>query len=286
VRVCSLLPAATEIIGALGLTGTLVARSEECDWPPGVRELPVATAARIDTARLSSFEIDRAVRGTVEGGRSLYALDAGLVEELAPDLVVTQDTCTVCAVSSGEVAELCPLGVEVLSLDARTLAEIEGSVLELARRLESPERGEAVVGAMRGQIAGVVERVAGLERRRVFLAEWLDPPFAAGHWVPEMVELAGGRDELGRPGQPSYATTWEAVAAADPELVVVAPCGFDARRGAAEAAGMEFPARAVAVDANAYYSRPSPRVADGVAQLGFLLHPEAVEDPGLPWIDL
>jgi iron complex transport system substrate-binding protein len=139
---------------------------------------------------------------------------------------------------------------------------------------------------MRNRIAAVVERVRGLEPRRVFVAEWLDPPFAAGHWVPEMVELAGGRDALGRAGEPSYATSWEAVTASDPELVVVAPCGFDARRAAMEAARIELPARAVAVDANAYYSRPSPRIADGVAQLAFLLHPEAVEDPGLPWMAL
>jgi iron complex transport system substrate-binding protein len=185
VRVCSLLPAATEIIGSLGLTETLVARSEECDWPPGVRELPVATAARVDTSRLSSLEIDRAVRGALTDGRSLYALDAGLVEQLAPDLVVTQDLCEVCAVSSGEVAELCPIGVEVLSLDARTIAEIEGSVLTLADRLGSPDRGQAVVESMRNRIAAVVERVRGLEPRRVFVAEWLDPPFAAGHWVEE-----------------------------------------------------------------------------------------------------
>jgi iron complex transport system substrate-binding protein len=286
VRVCSLLPAATEIIGALELTHTLVARSEECDWPPGVRDLPVATAARVDTSRLSSLEIDRAVRNALVDGRSLYALDAALVEQVAPDLVVTQDTCEVCAVSSGEAAELCPIGVEVLSLDARTITEIEESVLTLARRLGTPGRGQAVVDAMRARIGAVEERVRGLQPREVFVAEWLAPPFAAGHWVPEMVQLAGGHDVLGRPGEPSYATTWDAVAGAEPELVVVAPCGFDASRAAAAAAGIPIPARAVAVDANAYYSRPSPRIAEGVAQLAFLFHPEAVEDPGLPWIEL
>jgi iron complex transport system substrate-binding protein len=158
--------------------------------------------------------------------------------------------------------------------------------MTLARRLGRTDRGRAVVDGMRARIAAAEEQVRGLEPRRVFVAEWLDPPFAAGHWIPEMVNRAGGRDPLGHPGELSYATTWNAVAAAEPELVVVAPCGFDASRAAAEAAGIRMPARAVAVDANAYYSRPSPRIADGVAQLAFVFHPEAAEDPGLPWIEL
>jgi iron complex transport system substrate-binding protein len=139
---------------------------------------------------------------------------------------------------------------------------------------------------MRARLATVKEAVQGLERPRVFVAEWLDPPFAAGHWVPEMVEAAGGVEVLGRAGEPSFRTTWEDVAAAAPDLVVVAPCGYDAERGAAEARHAPLPARAVAVDANAYYSRPAPRIADGVSQLAHLLHPEAVPDPGLPWVEV
>jgi iron complex transport system substrate-binding protein len=285
VRICSLLPAATEIVGALGLTAQLVGRSHECDWPPEVRDLPVVTASRVDTSDLSGLEVDAAVREALTDGRALYAIDEGLVDELGPDLVITQDTCAVCAVSSDEV-RLCGISAEVLSLDARTIAEIEDTVVVLGRRLGVPEAGRAVAEDMRARLTTVGEAVESLERPPVFVAEWLDPPFAAGHWVPEMVELAGGAEVLGRPGEPSFRTTWESIAAAAPELVVVAPCGYEAERGAAEARCMRLPARAVAVDANAYYSRPAPRIADGVAQLAHLLHPAAVPDPGLPWIEI
>jgi iron complex transport system substrate-binding protein len=285
VRICSLLPAATEIVGALGLAGQLVGRSHECDWPPSVRDLPVVTASRVDTTRLTGLEVDRAVRAALVDGRALYALDEALVDELEPELVITQDTCEVCAVSSDEV-RLCGIAAEVLSLDARTISEVETTVLVLAERLGVTESGRAVVEAMRTRLAEIRVRVAALDRPRVFVAEWLDPPFAAGHWVPEMVELAGGLEVLGRAGEPSYRTTWDAVAAAEPDLVVVAPCGYEVDRGAAEAREAPLPCRAVAVDANAYYSRPAPRLADGVAQLAHLLHPEAVPDPGLPSIEV
>jgi iron complex transport system substrate-binding protein len=286
VRICSLLPAATEIVGALGLADRLVGRSAECDWPPGVSALPIATAARIDMADMSSAQIDRAVRDAIADGRSLYGIDAELVEALAPDLLITQDTCEVCAVASGDVRRLCAIDADVLSLDARTIAGIEETVIELAQRLDVPDRGEAVVADMRRRVERVRELVGDLEPRRVFVAEWLDPPFAAGHWVPEMVEAAGGIEVLGRAGQPSYPTTWEEVAAAEPELIVVAPCGFDAKRAAAEARGISLPAPAVAVDANAYFSRPAQRIAEGVEQLGFLVHPNVAPDPGLPYVQV
>ena len=285
-RICSLLPSATEIVGALGLADRLVAVSAECDWPPEVRGLPTVTRSRVDPSALSSAGIDRAVREAVADGRSLYVLDEELVGELEPDLVITQDLCEVCAVSSGEVREFRSLQVEVISLDARTIAEIEASVLFLATRLSVSERGSTAVDAMRRKIASVQDAVGELPPTRVFVAEWLDPPFAPGHWLPEMVELAGGASVLGRAGEPSFPTTWEEVLELDPELVVAAPCGFDEERAAREASLLRLPGRAVAVDANAYFSRPAPRVADGVAQLAFLLHPEAVADPGLPWIEL
>jgi iron complex transport system substrate-binding protein len=284
VRICSLLPSATEIVAALGQADRLVGVSAECDWPPEVRGLPVVTASRIGSGELGSLEIDRAVRDAVADGRSLYAIDEALVDELEPDLILTQDLCEVCAVSSAEVGRLCHVDAEVVSLDPRTIGEIEDSVLRLAERLGVPERGAAVVAEMRAKVGRVREAVTGLPPRRVFVAEWLDPPFAAGHWVPEMVELAGGEEVLGRAGEASFPTTWEAVRAAEPEVVVLAPCGFDAERAAREAAPL--PCRTVAVDANAYFSRPAPRVADGVVQLAFLLHPETVPDPGLPWIEL
>ena len=208
-RICSLLPSATEIIGDLGLTDQLVGVSEECDWPVDAQGLPVVTASRVDPSTLSSAEIDRAVRTALEDNLSLYAIDEQRLEELAPDVIVTQDLCTVCAVSGGEVKSLSPVGVDVISLNPATLEEIATSVETLAERLGVPERGIAVADRMRTAIESVRRTVAGRPRRRIFVAEWVDPPFAAGHWLPEMVAAAGGEDVLGRAGQPSFATTWE-----------------------------------------------------------------------------
>src|SRR5262245_12207923 len=285
-RICSLLPSATEIVGHLGLTDSLVGVSEECDWPEGVDRLPIVTASRVDPAELSSVEIDVAVRNALNEGSSLYALDEQLVAELAPDVILTQDLCTVCAVSGDEVPTLCPVGADVISLNPTTLDEIAESAETVAGALGVAERGAAAAGEMRQRIEAIPRAVAGRPTRRIFVAEWLEPPFAAGHWVPEMVEAAGGVDVLGHAGRPSFSVGWDTVRAEEPELVVVAACGFDAQRAADEADGVEFPAPAVAVDANAYYSRPAPRVVEGVAQLAFLLHPDAVADPGLPAVQL
>jgi iron complex transport system substrate-binding protein len=282
-RVCSLLPSATEIVGRLGLTDSLVGVSAECNWPPEVRRLPVVTSARVDSASLTSAEIDTAVRAAISDGTPLYAIDADVLEELRPDVIVTQDLCAVCAVSSGDVATLCPTEARIVSLDPRTLAEIAESVEQLGRELGVPERGQAVAAEFRAAIDETRRRAERLPRKRVFVAEWLDPPFAAGHWVPEMVAAAGGVEVLGRAGEPSFPTTWEDVRSAAPELIVLAPCGFDDERAAREAASLELPAKTVAVDADAYYSRPSPAVADGIRQLAFLLHPEEFSDPGLPY---
>jgi iron complex transport system substrate-binding protein len=285
-RICSLLPSATEIVADLGLADSLVAVSEECDWPPEVRRLPVVTASRVDTSRLSSLEIEKAVRDAISDGRALYAIDRDLLDELEPDLILTQNLCAVCAVSAEAVEELCASDAEVIALDAHTLAEVEERVISLAGLLGVPDRGRAVVDRMQATIAAIDERVAGALVRPVFVAEWLEPPYAAGHWIPEMVALAGGSDVLGRAGAPSYPTSWEVVREQQPELVVVAPCGFDHERAAREASLPPLGCRAVAVDSNAYYARPAPRLADGVAQLAFLIHPELVDDPGLPYHEL
>jgi iron complex transport system substrate-binding protein len=285
-RICSLLPSATEIVGHLGLAGSLVGVSEECDWPLEARDLPVVTASRVDPTTLTGAEIDAAVRVTVADGSSLYAVDERVLAELAPDVILTQDLCTVCAVSGDDVASLCPTRAEVISLNPTTLEGIAESVETLADRLGVPERGAEVAAEMRATIDEVRRRVAGKPPKRIFVAEWIDPPFAAGHWLPEMVAAAGGADVLGRAGEPSFTVTWNEVEDARPELVVVAACGFDAARGAEEARGTQLPAPAIAVDANAYYSRPAPRVADGVRQLGFLVHPEVCPDPGLPAVQL
>src|ERR671931_1342096 len=285
-RICSLLPRATEIVGELGLVESLVGISDECDWPPEVRGLPVVTATRIDTARLSSLEIDKAVREAVGDGRPLYAIDRDLLETLKPDLILTQNLCAVCAVSADNLNELCATDAEVVALDAHTLAEIEARILSLAQLLGVPAQGRAVVAEMEAKIAAVGARVADAPKRSVFVAEWLDPPYAAGHWIPEMVEIAGGRDVLGQAGAPSYPTSWEVVRNEHPELVVVAPCGVDHERAARKATLPPLACRAVAVDSNAYYARPAPRLADGVAKLAFLIHPDLVDDPGLPYVEL
>lgn len=282
-RIVSLVPSATEIIAALGLADSLVGRSHECNYPPEVQTVPVVSASRIDTASIPSAHIDRAVHDALADGRPLYAVDAELLERLAPDVIVTQDLCEVCAVPSGEVRRVAHVDVETLSLDPRDLTEIEDSIRTLARHLGAAGPGELLAQAMHHRIDAVHQAVRGLPPLRVFVAEWLDPPFAAGHWVPEMVTRAGGEEVLGRARERSFATTWDAVAEAAPHLIVLAPCGFDLERTVGEAGGVPaLGARVVAVDGDAAYSRPGPRVAEGVAQLAHLLHPDAVAAPELP----
>ncbi len=281
-RICSLLPSATEIVADLGLVDSLVGVSEECRWPPEVVGKPIVTAPRVHMADLSSVEIDATVRASLGASGSLYAVDAGLLESLAPDLIVTQDLCPVCAVSSGDLASACVVTAEVVSLDPMRLDEVAGSVELLAQRLGVAERGAEVAGEMRAALAELGAATAGAQRRRIFVAEWIDPPFTAGHWVPEMVALAGGLDVLGRAGERSERTTWDAVLAEEPELVVIAACGFDADEALRRSEGLELPVPAIVVDGDSYFSRPAPRLADGARQLGHLLHPELVPDPRLP----
>lgn len=285
-RICSLLPSATEIVAQLGLAEELVGVSAECRWPSEVIGKPVVSSTLIDPAALSSADIDRRVRESLVTGGSLYSVDAELIERLAPDLIVTQDLCAVCAVSSDDLASACPLDVEIVSLDPRTLGEVAASVMTLAERLAAADRGRAIVAEMWAQITAVERSVAGTARPRVFLAEWIDPPYCGGHWIPEMIALAGGTPLLGTAGEPSRRVRWQDVLRQDPELVVIAPCGFDAETAAARATDLRLPCRVVAVDADSSYSRPAPRLADGVRQLGHLLHPDALPDPGLPAIEL
>ena len=281
-RICSLLPSATEIVADLGLVDSLVGVSEECRWPAEVVGKPIVTAPRVHMADLSSVEIDATVRASLGASGSLYAVDAGLLESLAPDLIVTQDLCPVCAVSSGDLASACVVTAEVVSLDPMRLDEVAGSVELLAQRLGVAERGAEVAGEMHAALAELGAATAGAQRRRIFVAEWIDPPFTAGHWVPEMVALAGGLDVLGRAGERSERTKWDAVLAEEPELVVIAACGFDADEALRRSEGLELPVPAIVVDGDSYFSRPAPRLADGARQLGHLLHPELVPDPRLP----
>jgi iron complex transport system substrate-binding protein len=275
-RICSLLPSATEIVCDLGLIDSLVAVSEECRWPAEVASKPRVTAARVDSANLSSAEIDRVVRESLGGGEALYTVDAELIDELQPDILITQDLCTVCAVSSGDLATACPVGAEIISLDPGSLAEVAATVTLLGERLGAAAAAQRIVSEMNAKIAAVRSAVDGLPRRRIFVAEWIDPPFTAGHWVPEMVEAAGGVDVLGVAGKPSHSTTWEQVLAAQPELIVAAPCGFDEAGAAERSAGLDLPVPIVPVDADGLFSRPGPRLADGVERLLEILHPERV----------
>lgn len=276
-RIVSLLPSATEIVADLGLAHALVGRSHECDTPAPVRALPVVSASRIDTGGLDGAAIDDAVGAAVAAGTPLYAIDAARLAALRPDLIITQDLCRVCAVSGDE---LCDVGVPVKSLAPRTLAGIADSVRTLGAALGVPGRAEAVVGRMQERIAAVRVRVAHLPPRRVFFAEWHDPPFAAGHWVPEQVAAAGGEDVLGRAGARSRRVTWAEVAAAGPDVVVMGPCGYGRSDAAREWDRLcrrgkvpgDLAARAVVVDANAHFSRPAPAVAGGIEELAAYLH--------------
>jgi iron complex transport system substrate-binding protein len=196
-RICSLLPSATEIIAQLGLKDRLVGVSAECRWPAEVIGKPVVSSSRIDFVALSSVEIDKLVRDSIGQDGSLYAVDAELIERLVPDLIVTQDLCAVCAVSSEDLSTACPLDTEILSLDPRTLEDVSESVLTIARRLDVEDRGLEIVQEMWRKIGAVERAVAGAGRPRVFFAEWIEPPYCGGHWVPEMIERAGGISLLG-----------------------------------------------------------------------------------------
>ena len=268
-RIVSLLPSATEIVADLGLLDFLVGRSHECNWPAEVRDVPVVSASRIDSAALDGRQIDEAVRAAVESGAALYTVDAALLESLCADVIITQDLCRVCAVSGADVV---PATARTLSLGPKTLSEVADSVRYLGRELGAEARGETLAHDMTERIARVRQRVEGLPRPRVFVAEWIDPPFASGHWIPEMVQAAGGMEILGKAGQRSFRTTWDDVRAAAPELVVAAPCGFDEERSAREAESIDAACPVVAVDADKYFVRPSPSLARGVEILARIFH--------------
>jgi iron complex transport system substrate-binding protein len=285
-RIVSLLPSATDIIADLGLLDSLVGISDDCNWPPEVSSKPLVARTRIDVSELTSAEIDALVSESAAESHSLYVVDAQLMDELRPDLVITQDLCEVCAVSSGDLATACPIGVEVFSMNPRGLADVVESVVTLAERLGVRDRGLAVAAAMRAKIETVRDAVEGFDRPRVFVAEWMDPPYGSGHWLPEMVEAAGGTNVLSKPGEYSFATTWETVLAEQPELIVLAACGFSLDQALERTTDLRLPVRTVVVDGDAHFSRPAPRIADGIAQLAHLIHPDAVADPGLPYAEL
>lgn len=272
-RIVSLLPSATEIIGDLGLIDDLVGRSCECNWPKSSINAPIVSLSRVDSLALTGPQIDAQVRTAMQDGAQLYAIDEDRLRELAPDIIITQDLCRVCAVSSDNV---CDVGAKVISLDPHTISDVADSVITLATALGVASRGEQVAALMLDRIQNVRNAVAGKKRPRVFIAEWLDPPFASGHWIPEMVEAAGGIEVLGKPGVASVTTSWQMVRDAKPDIVVFAPCGFDEVRAAKEASVLahEFDPtwRTACVNADRFFARPAPSIADGVEQLAKIFH--------------
>jgi iron complex transport system substrate-binding protein len=292
-RVASLVPSATEMLFALELGDSVVAVTHECDHPAAARERPHLTRSVIP-AGLPPREIDARVREVTGRGEALYQLDEETLRSLEVDLIATQAVCEVCAVSYDDVravAERLPSRPRVLSLDPSGLDDVLEDVITLADATGVPERGERLRAELSERLAAVAERVTGVERRpRVVALEWLDPTFAGGHWVPEMIERAGGIDPVGTPRADSVTVRWGVLAAARPDVVVVMPCGLDADEAAEQAAAhadllRRLGARDVwAVDAAASFSRPGPRLADGVELLAHLLHPDRVGAPsGLAW---
>jgi iron complex transport system substrate-binding protein len=269
---------------ALGLGDHVVAVTHECDWPPEAGSIPHLTRTVVP-AGLSAREIDETVRATVAEGRPLYELDAARLEEQAPDLIVTQAVCDVCAVSYDDVVAVAaqlPSRPKVLSLDPMTLGAVLDDFGRLGEAAGVQREARMLREHARRRIEAVQKAVAGAPRPRALAIEWLDPPFIAGHWVPEMIEIAGGVDAAGKAGERSRTATWEDLRATDPDVAIVMPCGYDAERSAEEAEAFADEVAslgagsAVAVDASAYFSRPGQRLIDGIELLGHILHPDLV----------
>ena len=287
-RIASLVPSATEMLFAVGLGDSVVGVTHECDYPPRARELPHLTRTVLREG-LDAGQIDAAVKATVAEGRALYELDEELLAELAPDLIVTQAVCEVCAVSYEDVVAVAARlesRPRVLQQDPSTLAEMLEDVLRLGEAAAIEPAAHELRGELEGRLATVRAAVAGAAAPRVIALEWLDPPYVGGHWVPEMISIAGGEDVAGPPGLKSPEVGWGALAALNPDVVVSMPCGWYVEQARAEtlehwerveALGAE---RVFAVDAASTFSRPGPRLVDGVELLGHLLHPDLVDPPG------
>ena len=284
-RIVSLVPHATELLFALGLGNEVVAVTHECDFPAAARDLPHVTRDRLPPG-LSAAEIDAAVRASTSDSGSVYELDEEALRDLQPDLIVTQALCPVCAVSVEEVravAEAMPACPQVVTLDPKTLGETMGDIRTLAQATGAKDAAVDLVARQRARIDAVELAVRGVEQRpRVVALEWFDPVFVAGHWTPQLIDLAGGVDALGFPGEHSEQADWETVRAAQPEVVVCMPCGYDGPRSHLEATlhAHELKTlgarRVVAVDASGLFSRPGPRLVDGLELLAHVLHPERV----------
>jgi iron complex transport system substrate-binding protein len=296
-RIVSLLPSATEIVCAIGLGDDLVGVTHECDYPPEVVGKPVMTRSVRDLASVSSREIHRLVTASVHGGSSLYALDDAALAAAKPDLILTQELCRVCAVSYrdvNEVARAIDADITVVSLEPTSIEGILNTISTVGAMTESEDAAVDLVETLRERLGTVEEKVqarrdAGGRSPRVVGLEWLDPPFASGHWVPEQIRRAGGWELLGADGVPSVQTTWDAVSEVDPEMLLLMPCGFHLRETLDEWARTRRPpgyveltavrrGQVFAVDGSAYFSRPGPRVFDGIELLAEIFDPEAFVD--------
>ena len=281
-RLVSLLPSATEIVYSLGLGEDLVGVTFECDEPPAARLEKTVVVGGRDTSGMTPREIDSYVRAQLAAGADLYTLHAQALAELQPDLILTQDLCRVCALPSGHVEDaLGYLGcqADVLSLDPHSLDDVLDSILAVGQRTGVSERATRLVGDLRARLARTAARVTGLRRPKVAAVEWVDPPFTAGHWIPDMVSAAGGQPVAARPGAQSVPTSWAAIAAAAPEVIVVAPCGYHLPGAIeqAQSAAQALPGVPVwAIDADGIVVRPGPRLVDGVEAIASILHPDAV----------
>ncbi len=285
-KICSLLPSSTEILYALGLGNQVVAVTHECDYPPEAASKPQVTESLIDHARMTSSEIDHRVASNIGMHGSIYRLKEDLLETLHPDLIITQELCDVCAVSYKDVqraARMFEGETRVVSLEPHTLDDVLDTILLVGELTGSAETAAEKVEGLRLRLRQVRERVRNLSRPRVFAMEWLDPPFSGGHWVPEMVEIAGGREVLGKPGQKSERLSPERIIESQPEIAVLMPCGFSLQRTIEEYrrtklfdGWQELPAvqagRVYAVDGSSYFNRSGPRLVDGVEILEDIFH--------------
>jgi iron complex transport system substrate-binding protein len=303
-RIVSLLPSATEIVCALGLGDELVGVTHECDWPPEVVGLPVMTRNALDLGGASSREIHRRVADAVHGGSAIYELDDEALEAADADLILTQELCTVCAVGYREVNDAVralEMGSTVISLEPTSVEGILNTIATVGAMADAEDAAVELVEQLRGRLAAVEtktqeRRDGGFSGPRVVGLEWLDPPFAVGHWVPDQIRRAGGWDVLGQDGSPARPTTWDAVAEVDPDLLLVMPCGYHLAETVAEWRAtprpdwfVDLPALrrgdVIALDGSAYFSRPGPRVVDGIEMLAEIFDPEAFRDlaPSSGW---
>lgn len=296
-KIVSFLPSATEMACALGLFDQLVGITHECDYPPAIKGKPVVVRNALPIEKMSQSEIDVAVTERMRDGRSLYQVDEKLLQELAPDLILTQDLCQVCAPSGNEVSqvlELLPKKPQILWLTPNSLEQIFANVRELGEATDRAKEAEELVHRARARLEGIAAVTRNLTHRpRVFCMEWLDPVYGSGHWMPEMVRLAGGVDSLSREGSDSVRIPWDQVLEWQPEVLIITPCGFtleqvieQSRQLFAYPGWSNVPAvrqgRVYAVDANSYFARPGPRVVDGTELLAHLIHPDLFPWNGSP----